>query len=204
MNRIKIVSMIIAILLVSFSVFAATSYSSSFPQAVMGYVGQELVPSVELDTSVLPFDIESSVVEMNPSTSIVKGLRIGSYSIRANSNFTMTITHSKLHCTNPSQGTNLPTEIDYRLDVFCVDNTNPNSPRNTFKSCTNAGTTVIPNTFITLGPDDVSRVGTAPNYIYLINNLSLYVSMVNSAEELAGIEPGVYSSTITFVLLAGS
>ena len=57
---------------------------------------------------------------------------------------------------------------------------------------------------ISIGPDDVTKVGEAPNYIYLITNLSMYVSMVNDANYLAGIEPGIYSSTITFVLTAGS
>ena len=202
--RTRILMLILVVLLFASPAFAAASFSSSYPQQVIGYVGMELVPSVELDMSVLPFDIESSTVALNTSASIVNGLRIGTYSIRANSNFTLTITHSKLQCTNPSLGTNLPTEIDYRLDVFCVDNTNPESPQNTFKSCTNAGSSVIEATSVVIGPNDVSHVGTAPNYIYLINNLSLYVSMVNTPAELAGIEPGIYSSTITFVLVAGS
>ena len=201
--RAKIHMLVLFVLLFIPPAFAAASYSSSYPHRVIGYVGQELVPSVELDTSVLPFDIESSVVAFNPSASVVNGLRIGTYSIRANSIFTLTITHSKMQCTNPSIGTNLPTEIDYRLDVFCVDNTT-SSPKNTFKSCTNEPTSVVSSTSVVIGPDDVSHVGTAPNYIYLINNLSLYVSMVNTPAELAGIEPGIYSSTITFVLLAGS
>ena len=193
----------LAILLVIPPVFAATSYSSAFRQQVIGYIGQELVPSVELDTTVLPFDIESSVVALNPSSSIVSGLRIGTYSIRANSNFTLTITHDNLVCTNPSQGTNLTTSIDYRLDVFCVDNTK-NPAGSTFKSCTASGTNLISATSITLGPNDATKIGQDPNYIYLITNLSLYVSMVNDAAYLAAIEPGIYSSTITFVLTAGS
>ncbi|MBR6086067.1 MAG: hypothetical protein IKP61_10730 [Spirochaetales bacterium] len=203
MKRAKIVLLILATLLAVPSVFAATSYSSAFRQQVIGYIGQELVPSVELDTSVLPFDIESSVVALNPSTSVVNGLRIGTYSIRANSNFNLTITHDNLTCTNPTQGTNLTTTIDYRLDVFCVDNTK-NPPANKFKSCTASGTNLIPSTSISIGPDDVTKIGQAPNYIYLITNFSLYVSMVNDAAYLAEIEPGIYSSTITFILTAGS
>ena len=203
MNRAKIVLLILAILLVVSPAFAATSYSSAFRQQVIGYIGQELIPSVELDTTVLPFDIESTVVEQNLSASIVKGLRIGTYSIRANSTFSLTITHTMLHCTNPSQGTNLPIDVDYRLDVFCVDNSSQNAP-NTFKSCTAEGTNLIPATSISIGPNDATRIGQAPNYIYHITNFSMYVSMVNTAEELAGIEPGIYTSTITFVLTAGS
>lgn len=203
MKRAKIVLLILAALLAVPSVFAATSYSSAFRQQVIGFIGQELVPSVELDTSVLPFDIESSVVALNPSTSVVNGLRIGTYSIRANSNFNLTITHDNLTCTNPTQGTNLTTTIDYRLDVFCVDNTK-NPPANKFKSCTASGTNLIPSTSISIGPDDVTKIGQAPNYIYLITNFSLYVSMVNDAAYLAEIEPGIYSSTITFILTAGS
>ena len=203
MKRAKVFLLILAVLLSVTPVFAATSYSSAFRQQVMGYIGQELIPSVDLDTTVLPFDIESSVVELNSSPSIVKGLRIGTYSIRANSNFSLTISHTMLRCTNPSQGTNLPTEVDYRLDIFCVDNSRENAP-NTFKSCTAEGSDVIPATSISIGPNDVTKVGEAPNYIYLITNLSMYVSMVNDANYLAGIEPGIYSSTITFVLTAGS
>ena len=203
MNRAKVFLLIMVALLFVSPVFAATSYSSAFRQQVMGYIGQELIPSVDLDTTVLPFDIESSVVELNSSPSIVKGLRIGTYSIRANSNFSLTISHTMLRCTNPSQGTNLPTEVDYRLDIFCVDNSRENAP-NTFKSCTAEGSDVIPATSISIGPNDVTKVGEAPNYIYLITNLSMYVSMVNDANYLAGIEPGIYSSTITFVLTAGS
>ena len=203
MKKAKFILIITAILLMVPPVFAATTYSSAFRQQVMGYIGQELIPSVDLDTTVLPFDIESSVVELNSSPSSVKGLRIGTYSIRANSNFSLTISHTMLRCTNPSQGTNLPTEVDYRLDVFCVDNSRENAP-NKFKSCTAEGTDVIPATLISIGPDDVTKVGEAPNYIYLITNLSMYVSMVNDANYLAGIEPGIYSSTITFVLTAGS
>ena len=204
MNRSKIfVLLILAVLLIVPPVFAATTYSSAFRQQVIGYIGQELIPSVTLDTSVLPFDIESSVVEKNPSSSYVKGLRIGTYSIRANSTFSLTISHTNLVCTNPSQGTNLPTSIDYRLDVFCVDNSvNPAGQK--FKSCTTSGTNIIPDTLISIGPDDVTKIGQAPNFIYLISNYSLYVSMVDTAEYLAGIEPGIYSSTITFVLTAGS
>ena len=204
MKRAKIILLLLTVLLIVPPVFAVASFSSTYRQQVLGYIGQELVPSVNLDTTVLPFDIESSVVELNPSPSIVKGLRIGTYAIRANSNFLLTITHTKLSCMDPSNGTNLPTEVDYRLDVFCVDNSDPNSPKNTFKSCTTSPTDVIQNTSISIGPDDVTKVGQAPNFIYLINNLSLYVSMVDSADYLAGIEPGIYSSTITFVLLAGS
>ncbi|GEM_PF-1903386 len=203
MKRAKIVLLILAALLAVPSVFAATSYSSAFRQQVIGYIGQELVPSVELDTSVLPFDIESSVVALNPSANLVNGLRIGTYSIRANSNFNLLITHDNLVCMNPSQGTSLVTSIDYRLDVFCVDN-NQNPPANTFKSCTASGSNVIPATSISIGPNDVTKIGQAPNYIYLISNLSLYVSMVNDAAYLAEIEPGIYSSTITFILTAGS
>ena len=203
--RAKIILIItVVMLLIAPTVAAATVYSSAYRQQVLGYIGQELVPSVNLDTTVLPFDIESSTVELNPSPSIVKGLRIGSYAIRANSNFQLTITHTKLTCMNPSNGTNLPTEVDYRLDVFCVDNSNPSSPKNTFKSCTASGSDVIQSTAVIIGTEDVTKVGQAPNYIYLITNLSLYVSMVDTASYLAGIEPGIYSSTITFLLSAGS
>lgn len=197
------VLLILAGLLVVFPVFAVPSYSSAFRQQVIGYIGQELVPSVDLDTTVLPFDIESSNVELNQSASIVKGLRIGTYSIRANASFSLIISHTMLRCTNPSDGTNLPTEIDYRLDVFCVDNSHDDAP-NKFKSCTAEGSALIPSTSISIGPDDVTQIGQAPNFIYLITNLSMYVSMVDDATYLAGIEPGIYSSTITFVLTAGS
>ena len=189
MNRAKLVLLILAILLVVPPVFAAT-YSSAFRQQVFGFIGRELIPSVELDTTVLPFDIESSVVALNPSSAYVQGLRIGAYSITAHSAFSLTISHTDLVCTNPSQGTNLPTSLDYRLDVFCVDNT-ANPVGQTFKSCTASGTDVIPDTSISLGPNDATRIGQAPNYVYLISNLSLYVSMVNDAAYLAGIEPGI-------------
>ena len=203
MKRAKVFLLTMVALLFVSPVFAATSYSSAYRQQVIGYIGQELIPSVDLDTTVLPFDIESSVVELNSSPSIVKGLRIGTYSIRANSNFSLTISHTMLRCTNPSQGTNLPTEVDYRLDIFCVDNSSANAP-NKFKSCTAEGSNVIPATSVSIGPDDVTRIGQSPNYIYLITNMSMYVSMVDDATYLAGIEPGIYSSTITFVLTAGS
>ena len=203
MNRSKIVLLILTILLIVPPVFAGTTYSSAFRQQIIGFIGQELIPSVTLDTTVLPFDIESSVVELNSSASYVKGLRIGTYSIRANSTFTLTISHTNLVCTNPSQGTPLTTSIDYRLDVFCVDNTvSPAGQK--FKSCTTSGTNIIPDTVINIGPDDATRIGQAPNYVYHISNLSLYVSMVDTAADLATIEPGIYSSTITFVLTAGS
>lgn len=174
---------------------ASPVVSSSYPFPVIGYISQDLLPSIDLDNSVLPFDIESAVVSRNPSAQNVRGLRIGTYSIMANTRFTLTISHTKLVCNAPSNGTNLTTQVDYRLDVFC--NTN------TYKSCTNAGSDIIPQTSIVIKSSDVSTIGESPNYIYVVNALSMYVSMTDDAQTLSAIEPGSYSSTITFELVSG-
>lgn len=192
MRRVILLLFILALVAVV-PVFSAVS--ASYPFQVIGYISQDLLPSVDLDNSVLPFDIESSVVSRNESAQTVRGLRIGTYSIMANTRFTLTITHTKLICNTPSAGTPLTTRVDYRLDVFC--NTN------TFKSCTNSGSDVIPATSIVIKSADVSKIGESPNYIYYVNALSMYVSMTDDAQTLETIEPGSYSSTITFELVSG-
>ncbi|MBQ4501350.1 MAG: hypothetical protein II962_05860, partial [Spirochaetales bacterium] len=92
-------------------------------------------------------------------------------------------------------GTESPTSADYRLDIY--------SKNTVFKSCVNEATDVIPNTSIVIHADDVDRMGQDPSYVYLVNGLSMYVSMTDTAEDLALLEPGNYTSTIVFELVAG-
>lgn len=169
--------------------------SPEYPLQIMGYVNKDLLLSVDIDNSALPFDIESATAGLNTSDSTVRGLRIGSYSMRANSVFTLTISHTKLVCKNPSEGAVKPTEADYRLDVYCTDTT--------FKSCTNQPTDYITNTSIVIRSADVTRMGEDPSFVYVVSDLSMYVSMTDTAEDLAQLEPGNYSSTILFELVAG-
>ena len=194
MNRIKLF-FLITILLVAFPVFSVESFSPYHQFQVIGYISKDLLLSVDVDNSALPFDVESATAGKNESSLTVRGFRIGTYSMRANSLFTLTITHTKLVCTNPSEGTESPTEADYRLDVYCKTTS--------FKSCVNEANNIIPNTSIVIHAEDVDRMGQNPSYVYLVNGLSMYVSMTDDAEDLALLEPGNYSSTIVFELVAG-
>ena len=195
MSRIKTSFLIVILLAVCFPVFSLEKFSPYHQFQVIGYISKDLLLSVDIDNASLPFDIESVTVSKNESSSTVRGIRIGTYSMRANSRFTLTITHTKLVCSNPSVGTESPTSADYRLDIY--------SKNNVFKSCVNESTDVIQDTSIVIHADDVDRMGQDPSYVYLVNGLSMYVSMTDSAEDLALLEPGNYTSTIVFELVAG-
>ncbi|MBQ7282067.1 MAG: hypothetical protein IJR16_04755, partial [Spirochaetales bacterium] len=180
---------------VAVPVFSLDNFSNNHPFQIIGFINKDLLLSVDIDNASLPFDIESVTVSKNESSSTVRGIRIGTYSMRANSLFTLNITHTKLVCSNPSVGTESPTSADYRLDVY--------SKNTVFKSCVNEATDVIQNTSIVIHAEDVDRMGQDPSYVYLVNGLSMYVSMTDSAEDLALLEPGNYTSTIVFELVAG-
>lgn len=177
---------ILLLTLASFNLFAVISPAT--PHRVIGYVGEAVNFNATLDSTVLPFDIESPMVARNDNPDMVRGLQIGTINMFTNTDkFFLNITHDKLICQNPSQGTTNPTQVDYRLDVF-FDNSSTS-----FKSATSTGS-------ISITHNDIPRSNAGVNYSMV--DQKMYVSMVDTPEFLATLEPGSYQSTISLEFVA--
>lgn len=182
----KILSTIFLSLL-ALQVHAVTEYSMPFPQEVYGFVDSVNTISIIIDESVLPFDILGDTVKKNTDPYLVTGLKIGYLSLASNDDtFMVTISHDEL--------VNGTCKLDYRLDVFYGNDTNQ---------------------FITIYSGDANAKTISKNMSntafdqapYVITNTALYISMNETAENLASdsyAPRGDYTSTITCTLEVGS
>lgn len=188
---------ILLLTLASFNLFAVISPAT--PHRVIGYVGEAVNFNATLDSTVLPFDIESPMVARNDNPDMVRGLQIGTINMFTNTDkFFLNITHDKLICQNPSQGTTNPTQVDYRLDVFFDD------VKQRFKSATSTSAIKISHEdFTDEDSADIENLNAVITYSLV--DQKMYVSMVDTPEFLATLEPGSYQSTISieFVTIDG-
>lgn len=158
-----------------------------FPWRIWGYVPPEAALRVEVITH--PFtiptstdsDFQTSPVKKNEDTTVVKGIKAGTYSLLCNSaDFMLTVTHGKLKHESKND------TIDYRLDVFDSSNTG----------------------FQSLLADEVKTLVKEQLYgkdetqgIWGINNKAFYVSLYyTDTTELDSLAAGMYTSDITFTV----
>ena len=184
---VRTIIVIVLLLCVATGLYSANSVG--FPQVINGFVDTIYDLSVELDNTILPFNLLSDSVKRNTDPSLVRGLMFGKFSFASNDeSFALRISHDKLRSDNPDGEGNY-SELDYRLDVFY------SSGNTAFVSCV-AGQTAIINK--ELNP---TVFASSP---FVSTNQSLYVSMNESSEAIAEAVDGTYSSTITVEMNVGS
>lgn len=182
------------IMLAVASVFSDTTADDPVAFYLLGSVNAEASLSVSLFEEVFPFNLDGSDVAYNSSyDSIVRGLRIGQYTLISNANTTkLYITHSQLVLTG-TDGSDLngkKRKIDYRLYAMV----NYNNVE--FESCVsdeNAGS-----------PLSASNRIVVSGSVKLVNK-SLYVSLdegdsTTTAEAIEDLAEGTYKSNIYFIL----
>lgn len=152
------------------------------PWRIEGFIGANGAVRFDLETSVLPFDVEDVQVRRNTDPATVRGLRVGMYNVLCNTAFSLTISHDKL--THATQG---GAQVDYRLDVFFAS-----AGGSLFK-------TVYDGQPATITQEDLGQ----PEPPYSIIDKAFYVSMNATDEEIEALPAGRYSSTITFEFVVG-
>lgn len=179
MKQRKIIAFII-ILFLSASL-ASAAESAPYQHKLLGYYRVVCSLVAEMDSSVLPFDIEGSLVAKNNNyQTSVSGLRVGSYSLITNSSsFTLTVSHDKLE--------NGGAMADYRLYLYYPKTAGSSE----FVSCR------ADETVSFTSADAIPLQG---NEIYQFIDQSIYVSMEETAATLAALPSGTYTSTITLLL----
>lgn len=180
MKQRKIIAFVIVLFFLSVP-FVSAAESAPYPHRVLGYYRVVCSLVAEIDSSVLPFDIEGSLVAKNDNyQTSVSGLRVGSYSLITNSSsFTLTVSHDKL-----GNGSSL---ADYRLYLYYPKTASSSD----FVSCKANETASYTSA------DVIPLQG---NEIYQFIDQSIYVSMEETAATLAALPPGIYTSTITLLL----
>lgn len=189
--------------------FADTPIVSPFQ--LRGYVYGATTFSVSMLEAALPFNLESPDVEDNPNyLSQLKGLRVGSYSLESNvTDFVLYIAHDPLVLVNRTFGTEgdegTISTIEYRLYMEMGGNS--------YKSClsdSSAGgsgwTAKTANVNMQLSGTNSTDWPVGTTYF---SNKGLYVSLEDhsdgrtTAETVAELMAGTYSSTIYFYLEGG-
>ena len=180
MKQRKIIAFIIILLFLSVS-FVSAVESAPYSHRVLGYYRVVCSLVAEMDSSVLPFDIEGSLVAKNNDyQTSVSGLRVGSYSLITNSSsFTLSVTHDKLE--------NGSSMADYRLYLYYPKTASSSD----FVSCK-------ANETVSFTSDDAIQL--QGDEIYQFIDQSIYVSMEETAATLAALPSGIYTSTITLLL----
>lgn len=209
--RKRIISVFVLSVLIAFGISAAASPSAAYPLYMIGHVDTAQDLTISVNESVLPFDLEDSVVAENPNSSVISGLLVAYYSLFSNdSTFNLVVTHSPLVLTGPKNADTQFDSIDYRLYVV-TNKDNPDSSKR-FKSCLSSD-----------APDDLNAIDANSNYILIgINDIqrntssmislvdyAIYVSLEDKNRDLTydttakvveNLSPGLYSSTIYFYL----
>ena len=180
--------------------------AADFNHYMIGYYGIVAEISLEIDESVIPFNLDSP--DIRKTGSGVQGLRIGSYTFITNSDtFELMISHTPL-VLRGTAGANDPgtlSQINYRLYAFL---------RGTlYESC--LGTIdAIAKYPETAGDDYRIRIAynsnqglytTGGNDYMSIVNESIYVNLEDSTKgttenTVAALKSGVYESTIYFLV----
>lgn len=191
MKKYLLLIMLLLIVLAS-PVFATAPYQ--LEQLMIGYVESTVSFSVRSIEESLPFDLDGSEVQYNPSTTQVRGIRIGEYTLISNNTqrIELYVSHTPLRLNGT--GATGGEYIDYRLYLITGDNV--------FESCrsdNNASTPMNATEHILFAP--------AQGGVSLLGK-SLYVSLDEGSENatntvLERLQPGTYKSNIYFLLRGG-
>lgn len=195
----KLVLVIAMALMAMASAFCTTD--PPYAHYLLGYVDSATDFTVTILENVLPFDLEGSEVAYNSSGTIVRGLRVGTYTLISNSTgFSFYIAHTPLElvANSGSEDGGTRTRIDYRLYMIL------NESSQKFKSCTfdaNASDPKSAESRIVITASDFSY-----NDVISVVNNSIYVSLdvegsqVKTETAVSELKAGNYESTIYFLL----
>lgn len=197
----KKVLFLLLLLLFVFSLPAA-----DFSHYLIGFVGTVAEISLEIDESVIPFNLDSP--DIRKTGSGVQGLRIGSYTFVTNSDtFELLITHTPFTLKSTA-GVNDPgtlTQINYRLYTF-LRGTQYESCLGTSESIAKFPETASTEYRIRIAYDSNQGLYNVNSNDYLsIVNQSIYVNLEDSsqgstADTVEALKSGVYESTIYFLV----
>lgn len=199
----------LAALMLILTAFSLCAYD--FAQPMLGYVGSTADLSFELDSSVLPVNLDSPEVLNTPGES-PRGKKIATWSFVTNiSGFSLKVIHTPLVLAgsdgNPvsdSAGTKL-TRIDYRLYLFTSTVSYSGSGSTTSVSYRSCLSSAAVNPAAETTSDRYIRLsGSAYNTV----NQSVYINLEDTstpgyddtAAVVAALKEGTYSSTIYFLL----
>lgn len=160
-------------------------YADYYEHRLYGQIRTSVVFEVNILEEVLPFDLNSALVQYNTNPSVATGLRLGTYRlISNNSNLKMVISHTPLRLQDETVTEN--NEVNYRLYLM----TEVGSPG--FVSTTGSAIEIVGTAVATNG-----MVSLIDKYLYITLDEG---SAENTANKVAAIEAGTYESTITFEL----
>ena len=192
--------------------FAVETIRDSGVLPMTGYVYSSVKLDVTIDGSV-PFDLELEEVQENPNpTTVIQGLRIGSYNLKCNMPFKLYIAHDKLHLVARQFGTTYYDEEVLKNDPGTLSEIN-------YRLYANAGVTSgFVSCLANASPDyDGSDYDThfSENRILITgNNLDLatqglYISLEDNSnnkttlQNVKSLKAGLYSSDIYFYFVVG-
>ena len=160
-------------------------YADYYEHHIYGQIRTSVVFEVNIMEEVLPFDLNSALVQYNDTPSVATGLRLGSYRLISNNdNLKMVVSHTPLHLQDNTGTEN--NEINYRLYLM----TGIGSPG--FVSTTGSAVEIVGSDVSTEG-----MVSLVDKYMYITLDEG---SAENTANKVSAIEAGTYESTITFEL----
>ncbi len=185
------IMLIIAVLLIPLLFIGAVKTPSpSRGHTITGIIRTNVVFSLDIFDDVLPFDLDSTLVNFNPSSNtLATGLRIGTYTLVSHSGtIKLAVEHTPLVHNDATLTAN--NSINYRLYLMTeVENPdNANSP--SFISTTGASVELLGSSVATDG-----TVSLVSKYIYVTLDEGTEAATNNVREAL---ESGVYRSDIKF------
>ena len=194
------------ILLLILLTLAGSLFAADFNHYMIGHVGIVAEISLEIDETVIPFNLDSPDIRRTGSG--VQGLRIGSYTFVTNSDtFDLMITHTPLTLRS-TPGVNDPgtlTQINYRLYTF-LKGTLYESCLGTSDAIAKYPETAGSDYRIRIAHDDNHGLYTTGSNDYLsIVNESIYVNLEDNTAgsteaTVAALKSGIYESTIYFLI----
>ena len=146
--------------------------AADFIHLMLGYVGEKADFSVEMDDSVLPFDVMS--LEVRRTGSGVKGKRVGQYTLVANNtNFGFYIAHTPLSTYSVPMPGQI-SSVDYMLYII-LDGEK-------YSSCLSVTEDQVSNpkaapNHIEITPATLAEKGISANGLVVLVNQSLYVNL---------------------------
>ncbi len=189
----KVITIAILVALAVLPLAATTTYPA-IAHYMIGRVDTVVEFNLEMLEEVLPFDLEGSDVAYNPNyTTLISGLRIGSYSIISNRrDFNLTVTHDDFKLVGGYLPSDPKTHIGYRLYMIL------NFDTKYYRSALTGESIVVQGTDTGVWPE-----GDDGSPLLLIRD-GIFVSLDDgnntTATTLGNLKDGDYSSTISFTL----